>query len=117
MSKMEATTKDVWAVWVNTDKTEGRGANVVMCFCELEATARRMAHKANVQGSNGYVRRQTLYQLNSHEWLGPVHIQTATREDVAQEKQIQRKRQALARARELGLTEGEITALAEKGEE
>ena len=45
-----------WGVYVNSDLTEGRGFERIKHLCEEEATARRLARGANVQGSDGVVR-------------------------------------------------------------
>ncbi len=61
---------DVWVVWVNTDLTEGRGFQVPKAICCAEATARRLARGANVQGSDGVVSREPAFTVNGRPY-GP----------------------------------------------
>ncbi len=103
-------TKEAWAVLVNTDLTEGRGRQYVKHICEMEATAVRKAHKADVQGSNGTVVRLSLVKRNN-TWFGPVEIEHPTADDQKSQLVIDAKRSAEQKARSLGLTEEELAML------
>ena len=107
---MDRETKDAWAVLVNTDLTEGRGRQVVKAICETEATAVRLAHKADVQGSNGCVIRVTLEKKNA-AWLGPVEVVPPTADDKKNQLVIDARRDAEDRARKMGLTDDDLLAL------
>ena len=113
MSKIDFTSPEertVFAVWTNTDLTEGRGSEYVQCFCELQATAIRLARKKGVQGSNARVTEQHLFR-SGRSWFGPVVVTSPTSEDTQVEIQLDSRRKAIARAKELGLTDDDITAL------
>jgi hypothetical protein len=107
---MAEETKEAWAVLVNTDLTEGRGRRYVKHLCEMEATAVRRAHKADVQGSNGMVVPVELVKRNN-TWLGPVEIERPTSDDQKTQLVIDAKRKAEEKARSLGLTDDELAAL------
>ncbi|WP_156374424.1 hypothetical protein [Pseudorhodoferax sp. Leaf274] len=44
--------RTVYAVYTNTDLTEGRGRQYVTHYCETEATARRVGSRGYVMGSD-----------------------------------------------------------------
>ena len=123
--------KEAYAVCINSDLTEGRGHRVVSAVCEVEATALRLARGANTQGTDGEVMKILLFQHSEQEdlrwrlwWYSPVRIMPPNSEDkemmksmkAAQAKTALSKR-AVARARELGLTDEEIQAIAGNSEE
>ena len=50
MNNLEYTDeKTIYAVWTNTDLTEGRGTEYVCNLCYNLYTARRVAHRVGVQ--------------------------------------------------------------------
>lgn len=104
-----------WVVVVNTDLTEGRGYQVPLAVCDLEATARRLAEGANVQGSNGEVYRVPLTACpdNPHgaTLCGPIHLISPSTEDHKVQVQIDKHRKAVQRARDAGLSEEDIQLL------
>lgn len=107
---MEQETKDAWAVVVNTDLTEGRGRDYVKHICEVEATAERLASGANVQGTDGTIVRVKLEKRGS-AWFGPVRIELPTDNDQRRQALMDTRRAVVDRARDLGLTEDEISVL------
>lgn len=108
----------VYAVWTNTDRTEGRGTEYVIHHCEMESTARRLAKGGGVQGSDCRVTEERLHYLEG-KWYAPgPRVERGTREDIAEEARRAEERRlaelktaALERAKELGMTDEEITAL------
>ena len=103
-------TKKVWAVYTNTDLTEGRGREYAKHLCETQATAIRKAKGAGVQGSNARVREvEIIKHLNS--WYGPVNIEHPTADDVAEQTKLSIKLAAINKAKELGLTDDDINAI------
>lgn len=56
--------KTVWYVGINSDLTEGKGREVIIGVTELPETARRIAHKRNVMGSDGNVFPGQAYKIN-----------------------------------------------------
>ncbi len=105
-----------WVVWINTDLTEGRGAELPRHVCRLEATARRLASRAGVQGSDARVTREKvgLLPMNGYgnTYYGPVALTEPTPEDTAEETRIERRQAALEKARAAGLTNEDLAALA-----
>lgn len=108
----------VWAVWTNTDLTEGRGREYIKCFCEIEATAQRIAKGGYVMGTDGRVTQESLIRVDG-KWYGPGPLrEPPSVADKQREAELSRERAAraakaaaLERARTLGLTDEEIAAL------
>ena len=110
-------TKKVWIVWTNTDLTEGRGHEFPLFVCESETTAYRMSRKRGVQGSDARVGEFEAV-LHNGRWCAPVSIHQPTTEDrnadlKREQARLagQRRHEALTRARELGLSEEDISIL------
>lgn len=106
----------VWVVWINTDLTEGRGHELPRHVCALEATARRKAHKAGVQGSNARISKETAYRVSEdgkvlRTWFAPVHLEPPSEEDEAEQEKQDRRNEAIARAKGFGLSDGDIAAI------
>lgn len=112
--------KKVFTVWTNTDLTEGRGTERPMAYCELEATAKRLAKGSYVQGTDGRITVEEMIRIKD-VWYAPHgygFIEYGTREDMEMEKKLEEERKAaerkakiLEKARALGLTEDEIKEL------
>jgi len=110
--------KKVFSVWTNTDLTEGRGQEYVQYNCEIESTARRLAKKNYVQGTDSRVTEETIYYVGNR-WYGPgPRIVQPTKEDLVAERHLEQERKAretknnaIERARQLGMSEEEISAL------
>ncbi|MEO0622808.1 MAG: hypothetical protein AAF183_11315 [Pseudomonadota bacterium] len=103
-------TKEVWAVVRNTDDVEGRGRAYIAHFCELPATAYRLAKGKGVQGGPADVDRIILEKRGRH-WLGPVEVELPTSDDKQAQKRRDDRDAALRRAQQLGLTKDEIEAI------
>lgn len=109
--------RTVYAVWTNTDLTEGRGREYVQYLCEKRATALRKAKKNYVMGTDSRVTEVKLFNSGSG-WYGPVNVLDPSQEDLrfeerfaAEQKAKSAKEAAIAKAKELGLTEADIKAL------
>lgn len=107
----------VYAVWTNTDLTEGRGQEYIEYLCEKRSTAKRLAKKNYVQGTDSRVTEQKLFK-SGYTWYGPVRIIQPSQDDLideklleAEEKAKQAKAAAIEKAKSLGLTEDDIKAL------
>ena len=107
-----------YAVWTNSDLTEGRGQQYVMAYTELEATAIRIGKGKSVQGTDCDITIETFRYIDG-KWYAPgPRIIEASKEDRAVEErlEIQRKKKkekeaAIAKAKSLGLSDEEIKAL------
>ena len=104
--------QEAWVVWINTDLTEGRGVLQPRHVCRNEATAVRLARGADVQGCNARVKMEWLTRGKDGIWCGPVAIVEPTPEDEAAELRIGQRRAALRKAKQAGLTDEDIAALA-----
>jgi hypothetical protein len=105
--------KTVYVAYSNTDCTEGRGSDIPVAVCELEETAKRLAHKRYIQGSDGPVRPAVLRRIGA-EWYAPeacYRVISPTKEDRAVQKMIDAKRAALDKAKAAGLSDEDIAAL------
>lgn len=110
--------RQIWAVWTNTDLTEGRGAEFIKYHCELEATARRLAKGGYVQGTDCRITQERMF-FHENRWYAPgPYVSPPTSDDRRLEEQLESERQrqarrdqALARARELGLGEEDLAVL------
>ena len=112
------TEKTVYMVTINTDLTEGRGGVYAKYHCTTEATARRLAKGADVQGTDGRVTPVKLLHINGY-WYAPMPLITEpSKEDLIEDERLvaMRARQqlhdaAIAAARAAGLSEEHIAAL------
>jgi hypothetical protein len=119
MDMIVVATREVWIVWTNVDLTEGRGREYAKAYCELETTARRIAKGSYVMGTDCRITKEMIYADESGRIYAPgANITPPTSEDKRVEKTIEetrvkldRKEKAIARAKNLGLTNEEIEAL------
>ncbi len=108
--------RTVWVAYTNTDCTEGRGYDVPVAVCAMEITARRLAHRQYVQGSDGPVRSMELVKIDGG-WYAPssaINVIKPTREDEAAQKVLDAKRAVLEKAKAAGLTDAELSILGVK---
>ena len=107
----------LWAVYTNSDLTEGRGRQYVAHFCRTEATAIRLARRGYVQGSNCPVEPVTCLVLDGKHVLpvSLINVVEPSKEDEAEERKLEARRAAISRAKELGLTDEEISAIVKTG--
>lgn len=106
-------TKQFYVAYTNTDLTEGRGYDVPIAICEIEATAKRRAKNQYVQGSDGPVKTIDLVMVNER-WYVPIsaiNIIKPTKDDIAIQAKVDAKRVALEKAKALGLSEEDIKSL------
>ena len=103
----------LWAVWTNSDLTEGRGREHVKYFCRTEATAKRLAKRGYVQGGDCPVKPVTVLFLDGKHVLPAnlINVVEPTEEDINAERRISVHRAALEKAKALGLSDDEIKAI------
>ncbi|RMH97298.1 hypothetical protein [Stutzerimonas nitrititolerans] len=107
-------TKTIYVVWTNTDLTEGRGHQVPIAYADSVATAARLAKNRGVMGSDADCRRFEAVKHGGH-WCAPVSIEPPSEDDKLRDEANARKAAALAKARQLGLTDDDLEALQAKG--
>lgn len=102
--------KTVWVAWTNTDLTEGRGAQYPLVVCDAQATAKRLGKGKSVQGSDCLVKEGLAVRIDGR-WLAPTRIEAPSQEDEMRQAAIDAKREAIAKAKSLGLSEDDIKAI------
>jgi cobalamin biosynthesis Mg chelatase CobN len=109
--------RTVYAVWTNTDLTEGRGREYVQYLCEKKSTALRKAKKNYVMGTDSRVTEEKLFH-SGYAWYGPVNVIDPSQEDLRVEAQLDAeakakaaKEAAIEKAKSLGLSDADIKAL------
>lgn len=108
----------IWAVITNEDLTEGRGRQYVKHFCKTEATARRLAKRGYVQGTDCPVEPKTALFIDGKYFLPTsiINIVPPSSEDEAAQRRFDARKLALEKARELGLTDEEIAVIVKGGD-
>lgn len=103
----------LWAVYTNSDLTEGRGRQYAKHFCKTKATALRLAKGGYVQGTDCPVKPVKALELDGKHVLPTslLNIVHPTAEDEAMEIRMTAKQQALGKAQAAGLTDEEIKLL------
>lgn len=106
-------TRTVWVAFTNTDCTEGRGVDVPIAVCAIEATARAMARHQYVQGADGPVKPMELVKIDGR-WYAPsaaISIVEPRPGDFAEQRALDEKREAVAKEKAAGLTDADLLAL------
>lgn len=101
---------EIFIVWTNTDLTEGRGYQIPIAHCEKEATAKRLAKKKGVMGSDASVKPYTSIKHDGM-WVAPFYMESSTPEDDVQQKKIDAYNEAIEKARAAGLSDSDLEAL------
>ena len=103
----------LWAVYTNSDLTEGRGREYVAHFCRSEATALRLAKKGYVQGTDCPVKAVKVLELEGRHVLPTSFlniVEPSKADEIAAEK-IDAHHAVVAKAKALGMSDDEIKAL------
>lgn len=106
--------KEVWVVYENTDNTEGRGKQYPSLVCEIEETAKRLAVKRGVQGSNAYYYKMKAYLINN-VWVAPVEFVSPAPVDLKVKEANDKVKVVLEKAKSLGLDESDLEVLRKGG--
>jgi hypothetical protein len=107
-------TGKLWAVYTNTDLTEGRGRQYIKHLCRLKSTALRLSTRGYVQGSDCPVKDVEVLELDGKAVL-PINlllIEEPSPADQIEEQRIAAHEMALRKAKQAGLTDAEIALLA-----
>ena len=106
--------KKGYATISNTDLTEGRGSEIVVCISDNEITAKRMGESRYIQGGDCPIEEVTLIKLNldgRQRWYGPIKLQPSTDSDMKKAEMLKRKKIAIEKIKSLGMPEEEIKQL------
>jgi hypothetical protein len=103
----------VWAVYDNTDHSEGRGTEFVRAYTKLESTAKRLAKSTYVQGSDAPVQQDVLYKCGYYYFpiSSRVNVIEPKLEDIMAEERAKTFDGVLVKAISLGLNEKDIEIL------
>lgn len=107
----------IYLVTTNSDLTEGRGRPVVIAYCSTLATAKRLAKKKGVMGSDACVGHYDVLMLDGKPVipLSLIDIHYATAQDEAEQKRIDDMEATLKRVKEAGLSDADIKVLQSMG--
>lgn len=101
----------VYACYTNTDLTEGKGYQVSYAWAKSITTAKRLAHKKGVMGTDAEVQEIWAIKIGNVTYV-PKPIESPTREDSASDATIaafnERRETVAATMRDAGFTEFEI---------
>lgn len=105
--------KTLWVVYTNTDLTEGRGRQYAKHFCECEATAIRLGKNGYVQGTDCPIEPMSVLILDGQHVLPTsiLNIVPPTSDDKIKENWLKLRRAAIAKAKEAGLSDAEISLI------
>ncbi len=110
----------VFVAYINSDLTEGKGFSIPLVVCQTKTTAMRLGKGKNVQGSNALVRPVDLIEIEENgvaKWYAPVdkclNIILPSKQDREVEKQNATREKLIQKAKDLGLSDEEITLLQE----
>lgn len=110
---MEPEKITVYAVYANSDLTEGRGREYVSMYTTSISHAHRVARNAYVQGSTAPVKEAVIWKFGNY-YFDPgskITISAPSNKDLLNDEFIVTYKGILNRAKELGLTEDEINTL------
>lgn len=109
--------RTAYAVYSNTDLNEGRGSEYLFAICKTKITAERLGDGNYVAGTDCPVREVDVFEYMGMTY-GPVFIHQPTQTDIHLQEQKKKceeaerkKLAAVERARNLGLSEEDLTAL------
>lgn len=101
----------------NTDLTEGRGQLISVALCPVEATARRLAAGRYIMGSDCPIEQVPGLYVEG-QWYVPVRfvpLEEPRASDISKQACIDKKREVMAKAKRLGLSDQEINELMSRG--
>lgn len=103
----------IYAVRTNTDLTEGGGYPLYIYHCSVKATATRLAKGRGVMGSNADVVEVDLLMHEGNKYIPSwaVSLQVATTQDIATQKHIDTRIEAIQKAKAAGLSDADIAIL------
>lgn len=103
----------VFAVYDNTDHSEGRGQEFVRAYTKLESTAIRLAKRSYVQGSDAPVEQVPLFKYGDNYFpvSSKVNVIEPKLEDIVAEERAKTFAGVLEKAVSLGLSAEDIEIL------
>lgn len=110
----------VYVVYTNSDLTEGRGYNYPIYTCLSKTTAKRLASKRGVMGSDADVIESIAIKLDGrkHRFLSDVQVTLPSSTDEEEDKKLQQLKEkaklaelVMEKAKSLGLSDEEIKTL------
>lgn len=102
---------EVWAVYSNTDLTEGRGRDYIAKLCRTREVARRHAHGKYVQGSDAPIAPVDAIEISPGSYVLTTDVwavEEATQEDAIESVKTDALKRMIALAEEAGISDDEI---------
>lgn len=94
----------------NTDLTEGRGWRTFEAYTPSITTARRLANRKYVMGSDCPIESHEVYKIGN-QWYGPITLTTPSEEDKKNDEEIAAKHALLKKLDAAGLSKEEWSIL------
>lgn len=106
----DSETKTVYAVFTNTDCTEGRGTEYPLYFTEVYETGLRLGKGRYVQGTDCPVKPVTATKIDGR-WVVPARIIPPDNDDLYEQDRRIAREISINILKEKGLTDAEINNL------
>ena len=84
---------EIFAVYTNTDLTEGRGQEYPFAFTPSPSAAKRLSDSKGVMGSDGDIKKvKTFYSPEHSCWFAPIgRVVSATTDDLKQDRLLKKQ--------------------------
>ena len=111
--------RPAWVVYINTDLTEGRGAEYPVHVCTVQATAHRLAKGAGVQGTDASVSPSKIMRfafpdLRQWDWYGPVKVVPPSTQDMKAQGVLDRRQEVIERLKASGASDEDLKVLMQR---
>jgi hypothetical protein len=94
----------------NTDLTEGRGGKTFEAYTFSLTTARRLASRRYVMGSDSPIEQHDIYRIGN-QWYGPITLTIPSEKDNKADREIAEKNALLAKLEKANLSKEEWNLL------
>ena len=101
---------DGYVVMQNTDRTEGRGEELPITVTLNETVAVDASKGQGVMGSDAHIKRAAIF-YNGAQPYGPVKLHKPSNHQIQRTQELEAKSAVISKAKDLGLTQGEIDTL------
>lgn len=104
-----------YTVVTNSDRTEGRGHQMIIHYTLNKHTAIRLSQGKGIQGSDASVNSETFFiDEETRKTYGPIRLETPLSIDKKAEEEELEYNEVMDKVKALGLTEEEIKILKSK---
>lgn len=102
---------ELYAVYTNTDLTEGKGAQYPFAWSTSETAAIRLSKRKGVMGADAEVRQVCGIRIGKTTFA-PVHLEVPTTHDLSVDQLRHDRNEAIEKAKSAGLSPEEIKLIA-----